>query len=301
MITNAAGASISGGTSAVFITGAAGTLINTGMINATGAAGVDIEAGGSITNAVGASISGGAFGVFLTGGAGTITNAGTISGGSYAIDFAGSGANRLIIDPGAVFAGSVAGGSGTLELAAGTGAITGIDSGSFNNFAVLVVDAGGSWTLGGVDTAPSVLDNGTITVTGSLDASTAIDPSSTGLFNIGNGASLEVAAATGAQTQMSFVSNSRLVIDSAASFGINVGASSYSGPQLQDFTSGDTIDIKNFSVTGAALNYNAATGALQISNNAAQAASLAFQTSSLGSGVFHVASDGASGIFITHS
>jgi hypothetical protein len=160
---------------------------------------------------------------------------------------------------------------------------------------------GGSWTLGGVDTAPSVLDNGTITVTGSLDASTAIDPSSTGLFNIGNGASLEVAAATGAQTQMSFVSNSRLVIDSAASFGINVGASSYSGPQLQDFTSGDTIDIKNFSVTGAALNYNAATGALQISNNAAQAASLAFQTSSLGSGVFHVASDGASGIFITHS
>src|SRR5207247_2557504 len=111
-----------------------------------------------ITNSAGATISGGTFGVFLAGGAGTITNAGTISGGSYAIDFANSAADRLIVDPGAVFVGSVAGGSGTstLELASGNGSIMGIDSGLLNNFGFLIVDAGGNWTLNGTNTAPNV-------------------------------------------------------------------------------------------------------------------------------------------------
>jgi hypothetical protein len=40
---------------------------------------------------------------------------------------------------------------------------------------------------------------------------------------------------------------------------------------------------------------------LQVSNGASQAASLEFQTSSLGSGIFHDIGDGATGIFLTHS
>ena len=42
-------------------------------------------------------------GVLMTGAANTVTNAGTISGATYAVDFTGSGTNRLIVDPTAVF------------------------------------------------------------------------------------------------------------------------------------------------------------------------------------------------------
>jgi hypothetical protein len=59
--------------------------------------------------------------------------------------------------------------------------------------------------------------------------------------------------------------------------------------------------LKNFSSAGGAFNYDSSTGILQISNSANQAASLSFQTSSLGSGAFHIASDGASGVLITHT
>ena len=302
-VTNAASASITGQVAGVLALGGAATLSNAGSISATAGAGADFEAGGSITNLAGGTISGSSFGVFLTGGSGTVTNAGTISGGTYAIDFAGSATNRLVVDPGAVFVGKVIGGSGTntLELASGTGSISGVGTGSFNNFQVLAVDIGASWTLNGANIAPTILDNGTVSITGSLDVSTAIDASSTGLFQLGSGATFEVAAATGTTTKINFQgSNSELIIDNAASFGTNVGTASYAGPQLQHFVPGDKIDLKNFSSAGVTFNYNASTGVLQVSNSANQLASLDFQTSSLPPGTtFAATSDGATGIFIT--
>jgi hypothetical protein len=300
-VTNAASASILGQVDGVFAQGGAATLSNAGSISATAGTGADIEGGGSVTNLAGATISGSTFGIFLTGGSGTVTNAGTISGATYAIDFAGSATNRLVVDPGAVFVGAVTGGSGTstLELASGTGSIGGVGTGSFNHFQVLAVDAGATWTLNGAN-----ILNGTISIAGSLNVSTAIDPSSTGIFQLGSGATLEVAAATGTQTQINFLSssqlgNSELIIDNAASFGTNVGTASYAGPQLQDFVTGEKIDLKNFSSAGVTLNYNASTGVLQVSNSANQVASLDFQTASLGSSGFQATGDGANGIFIT--
>ena len=300
-VTNAASASITGQVAGVFAQGGAATLSNAGSIVATAGAGADIEGGGSITNLAGATISGSSFGIFLTGGSGTVTNAGTISGGTYAIDFAGSATNRLVVDPGAVFVGKVGGsGTNTLELASGTGSIGGVGTGSFNNFQVVAVDVGASWTLNGANIAPTILDNGTVSITGSLAVSTAIDASSTGLFQLGNGATFEVAAATGTTTKINFQgSNSELIIDNAASFGTNVGTASYAGPQLQYFASDDKIDLKNFSSAGVTFNYNASTGVLQVSNSANQRASLDFQTASLGSATFQATGDGATGIFIT--
>ena len=295
---NVASASISGQIDGVHAQIGAATLSNAGNISATAGAGVDFEAGGSVTNLAGGTLSGSTFGVYLTGGSGTVTNAGTISGGTYAIDFAGSGTNRLVVDPGAVFVGKVTGGTGTstLELASGTGSISGVGTGSFNNFQVLAVDAGASWTLNGAN----MHLNGTISIAGSLDVSTAIDPSSTGLFQLGSGATFEVAAATGTTTKINFQDNSsELIIDNAASFGTGVGTASYAGPQLQHFVPGDKIDLKNFSSAGVTLNYNASTGVLQVSNSANQVASLDFQTSSLGGTAFAATSDGATGIFIT--
>ena len=299
-LTNNASGSITGQSVGVFSQGAAATLVNAGLITATSGAAADIEGGGSITNQAGATLSGSSFGVFITGGASTVTNAGTISGGSYAIDFAGSGTNRLVVDPGAVFTGKIAvsGSTNTLELASGTGTISGIGTGSFNNFQTLAADAGGVWTLGGANTASSIVDNGTLSITGSLDATTALDPSSSGLFQLQTGSTLEVAAATGAGTRINFLGNSELIVDNVASFGSNVGSSSYAGTQLQSFGSGDKIDLKNFSSAGTTFSYNASTGVLQVSNGS-QTADLAFQTSTLGGTSFQAASDGASGTFVT--
>ncbi len=87
---------------------------------------------------------------------GTVTNAGTIASnqGSLgtAVHFDGGNA-RLIDDPGAVFTGSIYGGSGgtaTFELASGSsaGVVTGFGS-SITNFATLVFDAGAQWTVEG--------------------------------------------------------------------------------------------------------------------------------------------------------
>ena len=301
-ITNNASDSISGRVAGVAVQGAVGTLVNAGHISATSGAAADFEKGGRITNEAGATLSGSSFGVFFAGGSGTVTNAGTISGASDAIDFAASAANRLVVDPGAVFVGKVvaAGSTNTLELASGTGSIGAVGT-SFSNFQTLVVDAGATWTLTGVNAAPTVLDNGTLNIAGSLDISTAVNASSTGLFQLEAGKTLEVAAATGTKTRINFLGSSELIVDHAASFGINVGTSSYAGTQLQHFVSGDKIDIKNFSAVGVTLTYNSSAGLLQVSNSAKQVASLDFQTSSLGSGTFSATGDGGTGIFITRA
>jgi hypothetical protein len=301
-MTNAAGATISGTHAGVFASGAAATINNSGAIGATGAGGTgaDIESGGSLVNNSGGSISGTTYGVFLSGG-GTITNAGTISGGSYAINFATSPTNRLIVDPGAAFPGGVNGGGGALELATGTGTISGIDTGTLNHFQELDVDAGASWTLNGQNAISTLVNNGALAVAGSLTVSGAVDASSAGSFQLSAGTFIDVAADTGAQNTFNFLSGGQLAIDNASQFGTNVGTTSYAGPQLQNFAAGDTVDLKSFGFTGASFNFDATSGLLQLTNGANQAATLSFQTASLGTGSFQIATDGANGIFVTHS
>jgi len=316
-VANKAHSTITGAVAGVFIQGGAGTLTNAGTIVATdpGGAGADIEGGGSITNDSGASLSGSAFGVFLTGGSGTVTNGGTISGASYAVSFSDTGTNRLVVKPSAVFVGAVGGGasaSNTLELAGGSGAIAGLSNGSgtvtqngqswlFTQFGSIVFDTGSHWTLNGTDAAATLVNNGTLDIKGSLNVTTAVDPASTGLFQIDSGATLEIASMLGGNTQMQFLSSSKLVIDDAGSFGTSVGGASFAGPLLQGFSAGNVIDVKNFGLTGAALNYNGATGILQVTNGASQTANLHFQASSIGSGAFQVAADSTNGIAITHA
>jgi len=313
-VVNTSQATITGGVAAVLVQGSFGTLTNSGTINATsqGGAGADIESGGDITNNSGASLSGSTYGAFITGGSSTVTNAGTISGASYSIKFSDTGTNRLVVKPSAVFIGAVGGGtsaSNTLELAGGTGSIAGMagESGNatqngqtwlFTQFGTLVFDAGSSWQLNGANAVATLSNNGVLDIKGSLNVFTAIDPASTGLFEIDNSATLEVASVFGGGTQMQFLSNSNLVIDTAGSFGTGVSGASYAGPLLENFGAGDTVDIKNFSANGSALSYDGSTGLMQISNGASQAASLHFLASSVGNGAFQVAADGASGILI---
>jgi hypothetical protein len=125
------------------------------------------------------------------GGPGTVKNLGSISGKNYAVDFAvNSSANLLQVGAGATFTGSVNGDGGAIELLSGTGAIDGIsNSGQFWGFQSLNVDAGGAWTLTGSNTIANVTDNGALTVNGSLNVTSALNPVSTGEFDLGSGAS----------------------------------------------------------------------------------------------------------------
>jgi hypothetical protein len=135
---------------------ASGTLINDGTIYSKNN-GVLLEGGSVLNDAFITS-------VLLDGGGlvnnGTIESVESRYGGSFtnagsigSVRF-GTGASRIIVDPGAVFSGPVqASGSASrevIELASGvnSGTITGVGS-QFNDFGVIAIDAGALWTIEG--------------------------------------------------------------------------------------------------------------------------------------------------------
>jgi hypothetical protein len=133
-------------------------LHNSGTITGFGA--VEVYTSGGEQTIVNTGTISGRYGVRLrtnNTGSTTIENAGTIAStlgvtgtafGVYATD---GGPLDLIIDPGAVFIGTVAafaGAANTLELGAGTGTLLGLGT-SFTNFGTIAFDTGAAWTLGG--------------------------------------------------------------------------------------------------------------------------------------------------------
>jgi len=160
--TNFATGIITGAANGVLIQGGVGSLINAGHIaaSATSGTGAYIELGGAVTNQAGGTITG-AIGVDILhyNGGGTLVNAGSISGTTAAVRFDPNANDRLIVDPGAQFSGTVDGGNtispsplyvSTLELASGasTGTLTGIGT-QFINFGSIAFDAGASWFIAG--------------------------------------------------------------------------------------------------------------------------------------------------------
>lgn len=179
LITNAA--SITGDIG-IGVVGGVATVINSGTITAGKAAGVMLGSiqtpvsGGTITNESGGLITGASYGAFVHGygtvvnlaggtiasgshgvgvgfanGWSTLSNAGTIIGGSKydAVHLFGvDNRNRLIEAPTGVLQGSVSGGYGVLELAAGSGTISGFGS-NITNFSTLSFDPGAAWTISG--------------------------------------------------------------------------------------------------------------------------------------------------------
>jgi plastocyanin len=165
-ITNQSGGAISG-YRAIVATGAA-TVVNSGAIDGDGtsAFGVDLRAGGSVTNQSG----------------------GTISGGLDAVRFAAGYSSLLVVDPGAVFIGTVTGGNtigsavvSTLELASGAsaGTLTGLGS-QFIDFSNITIDSAATWTVSGtIGAGYAITDSGMLTNTGDLGSGVTLGAGAT--------------------------------------------------------------------------------------------------------------------------
>ena len=229
-VSNAAGGMISGSNNGVLfdtLYGSESALVeNQGLIEGSAASGIYVQNGGSVTNSgtvigaqqgifFGNSNSGASTGNLTNAGtvistgtgssavffqdAGILTNSGTIGGaaGTSAVSFAPGYANRLIIDPGAVFYGAVNGANAfgstavsTLELASGAsgGTLSALGT-QFTDFAQVTVDFGATWTLTGSNTNPSgaaLTSSGTLIVASSLSNSGTI----AGVVTLATGASL---------------------------------------------------------------------------------------------------------------
>jgi len=184
LVTNQAGGLITGAYG-IGAAGAAGTIENLGTIVGTGtsADGVYLNKGGFVSNAAGGTIANvsttstyAAVGIY--GAAATLINAGLITAGNGPGVYIGHGGtltaaggviasatdavffyygyvNRLIVDPGATFIGTVDGGNtigataaSTLELASGAsaGTLSGVAT-QFIDFAQTTIDVGAAWTL----------------------------------------------------------------------------------------------------------------------------------------------------------
>jgi hypothetical protein len=166
----------------------------------------------------------------------------------------------------------------------------------------LSVQAPGSNPLGPTE---SVVNNGIIKLSNTADLPSSVDTSSSGTYQLTFGGTVEIDTPLGPNAKIQFLASNpanELIIDHAANFGLNVGTASYAGPLLEGFIAGDTIDLKDVAPTGVLLDYSGVSGDLQITGGTgAEHATLSFQSSTLGTGSFHAASDGSGGTLITHS
>jgi hypothetical protein len=169
----------------------------------------------------------------------------------------------------------------------------------------LALGAGGQVSGFGTiaDTRYALSNAGTIEANGgTLAVATAVDPASSGMFRLDAASLLEIAADQGAKDKMSFLgAGGELIIDEVEKFGLNVGSAAYTGPLVQNFGAGDEILLKNVGPEGLTPEYDAATEILQLSNGSANAASLMFDKTTLGTGTFHLADDGQGHTLLTHS
>jgi len=185
-------------------------------------------------------------GVHMVSGDGTVVNAGLIQGSTYAVELGNAFTNRVIVDPGGEFVGTVNGGAtvggtlvNTLELASGAsaGLISGLGT-QFINFEQTVIDAGAQWTLtgantqaagttltnagelaisgGGLNDAGGIVNNGDIEDDSSL---TAASLNGTGLVEIGDGGTLTISGVVSTTETIGFAGTGLLSVTPAATPG----------------------------------------------------------------------------------
>ena len=288
-LSGATGALIYGNASGIQI-GGAGTVINYGTIlggDGTHYYGVSLGGAGSVSNLGTGSLIQADGGVYADAND-TVANAGTIASNSTtgnAVVFIG-GTNRLIVDPGAVFSGTVsAAGTTTLELAsAGSiGTLAGLGT-DFTNFTALTFDSGARWTVTGNGSTSGL---GTLTIGGftfgdTIDLTGFAAVSHTFASNslvLGNGSGGYATLAI----QGSF---------SSGDFALSSDGSGGTDITLQpDLLYGDTVDEAGIVATTETVT----AGTMTLFDSGDTAVGIIDVGTSLGSGDFILAPDGSSG------
>lgn len=329
---SASSALISGARQGIYIEGLLPAFVaNTGTILSTGGFwGISIYLRGAVANGGPtntAALIGGSGGIY-DGGAADVLNYGTISGttrpgldlkaGGVLIDYGavisnsgtavyfGNGNSRLEMAPSAKFTGIVQAGTGSnvLELLAGgsQGTLSGLGS-AFVHFGTVEADAGGTWLLSGAASVADLTVNGTLTVAGSLDISGALAPAVAGVLTFASDATIEVASALGQGPDIRFLQDDTLVVDTGTLFGDLLGGGTPTGPELQNFGTNDTIDLRDLPLAGViVLDYFSVTGELRVGHGSGHpVATLFFDPATLGAGDFHIGGDGAGGTLLTHN
>ena len=183
----------------VFAQSAPATVVNFGTIDASESQGVDFADGGAVTNlgailsptfigveldnagsVVNGALSNGAAriagencGVLVKSAGATVTNFGTLSGNIYSVVL-DAASDRLVAEAGSTWIAAARGAGGALELASGTGTLTGLGSTgmvsgaeamTFSGFGTYIMDAGSAWTLTG---ANSLASSQSLSVAGKL-------------------------------------------------------------------------------------------------------------------------------------
>ena len=282
-VTNAAIASISGGANGVAIYGSLGTVVNSGRIAGSAGIGVVLGAGGTITNA------------------GTITG-----GGGTAVSFGGTASDRLVIDPGAVFNGIVAGSasaSNTIELASGssTGTLSGLGT-SFTNFGSVTVDSGASWGLTGSNTlaAGSTLTNaGTLMLSGATlsdagglvnNGKVVLDPSTFNVASLTGTGAVTIDAGSTLAVQGTIGSGQDIVFGGTGGV-FDINAPSQFGGTISGFVAGDTIDLTSTKDNGGHADMDYSTNVLTVTDNGNTYTLQFDQSESFAGDYFHLTPD----------
>ncbi len=272
--------------------GTPGVITNAGTIS--GSYGIVSYCGGTISN-TGTIVSPNAA-IKMTGG-GTLINDGTLSG-SVAVKFLGTSgvSNLLVVDPGAVFVGSVLGTStaqNTLDLASSvnSGTLTSLGT-QFTGFQTLEIDSGAKWLFSGANNLASggtLINSGTATIANTLDITGAVMGS--GTLVVASGATLEIGGALAATQTIDFTG-----ANGVAQFGATAGLSGI----LSGLVAGDTIDLSSLASAGATATLES--GNTLLVNSGATSVTLTLDPSgSYTSDVLTPSSDGASGTDIVVS
>ena len=169
---------------------AGSTKVGNGGTIHGGSVGLLMNGGGVLTNS-GAIIGSASTGAYF-GGTTTVFDSGTITGGTNAVQFAGTGANALTLQPGAVvngnLVGSTAAGATTALTLKGSGEI----NGSIQHF-TSVADQSGTWVLDGVSSlGPFTVQSGAVLQVGDSSHSAA----SLTLTSLQNSGTVQVGAGT---------------------------------------------------------------------------------------------------------
>jgi hypothetical protein len=193
--------------------------------------------------------------------AGTVEVAGTLEGATYAIEFIGNAADRLTIDPGAVFVGKVVGGGeqSVLELAAAdsAGTLSGLGV-RYLDFGTIAVDAGASWDLTGaantIESGTTLVNSGTFIDLGTLAVAAGASLTNDGVFEV-NGGSLileggfsgsGIIALSNGGTVDATDSITGVTLDFTGLGRLDLAQSGgYGGVSIEGFGVGDVIDLTN--------------------------------------------------------